>query len=54
MPTSRGWAGILDADEMLPGVAQLRVLVGGGTVPTTGTQRPSRVHLLAECREGRG
>jgi len=54
MPTSLGWSGVLDADVGEPGVAGLRALVGGGTVPTTDMQRPSRVHLLAECREGRG
>jgi hypothetical protein len=51
---SRALSGVLVADEEMPGVAGLRGLVGGGSVPTTGTQRPSRVHLLAECREGRG
>lgn len=42
MPTRRGWAGVLGADVGLLGVAGLRVLVGGGTVPMTGMQRPSR------------
>jgi hypothetical protein len=37
-----GWSGILGADESVPGVAELRAFVGGGSVPTTDTQRPSR------------
>ncbi len=43
----------LVCDDSASGLG-LRGVVGHGSVPSTGMQRPSRVHLLAECREGRG
>jgi hypothetical protein len=42
MPNRGGWRGVVDADEEMPGVAGLCPVVGGGTVPTTDTYRPSR------------
>ena len=42
MLTSPGLSGVLGADVKGPGVAGLCVFVGGGSVPMTDTQRPSR------------
>jgi hypothetical protein len=42
MLTSPDLSGVLGADVKGPGVAGLCAFVGGGTVPMTDTQRPSR------------
>jgi hypothetical protein len=42
MPTGLVWGGVLAADECRLFVVGLRVLVGGGSVPMSGTRRPSR------------